>query len=208
MSKPVLTIIAGCNGSGKSTFSRNLVNDTIVPFDFDMKFKGHYDSLHDSDFREIMAQNITAQEFETFIHDAFAKRENCCYETNFDAHPLHWADIAKSHGYLTQLLFICLDTIELARERIQRRYLNNGHFVPDNIVYYKWKMGYKNLNQHYSKFDHVVLFDNSSSEQPLQALFSIKQTDAGMDICKYQEKLPRYSRRRFPNMFSLVADIV
>jgi predicted ABC-type ATPase len=38
MSKPVLLIIAGCNGSGKSTFPKPLAPDNFTPFDYDYQF--------------------------------------------------------------------------------------------------------------------------------------------------------------------------
>jgi hypothetical protein len=52
MSKPVLLIIAGCNGSGKSTFPKPLAPDNFTPFDYDYQFLRFYNSLIDSDLKE------------------------------------------------------------------------------------------------------------------------------------------------------------
>jgi predicted ABC-type ATPase len=38
MSKPILLVIAGCNGSGKSSFSKLIAPDNFLPFDYDFIF--------------------------------------------------------------------------------------------------------------------------------------------------------------------------
>jgi adenylate kinase family enzyme len=42
MSKPILLIIAGCNGSGKSTFSKMLATADFEPFDSDFHYLKNY----------------------------------------------------------------------------------------------------------------------------------------------------------------------
>lgn len=64
MSKPVLIVIAGCNGSGKSTFSKLLSPDNFIPFDYDFQFLRFYNSLIDSDIREAMAHQMAFNELE------------------------------------------------------------------------------------------------------------------------------------------------
>lgn len=88
MSKTRLIIVAGCNGSGKSTFSQTYTGN-IIPFDYVKKLKDRYDSMFDSELCSIMARNLTSSEFETAIHEAFSKSENFCYETNFDTNPMY-----------------------------------------------------------------------------------------------------------------------
>ena len=98
MPKPNLTIVAGCNGSGKSTFSKTHVKNSI-PFDFDKRLMARYDAMDDSELRDVIARNLTRNEFETAINEAFSKKESFCYETNFDANPIYWAEQAKQLGY-------------------------------------------------------------------------------------------------------------
>lgn len=89
MSKPTLLIIAGCNGSGKSSYSRWLGNDEFVPFDYDAHFARFYKSLIPSEMQHTMADNLAWQEFERQIMDAINTNGNFCYETNFNSTPLY-----------------------------------------------------------------------------------------------------------------------
>ncbi len=63
MHKPRLLVIAGCNGSGKSSFSRSLVpSDSIIPFDYAFHFLSRYKSLLEIDIKEQMAHNLASIE--------------------------------------------------------------------------------------------------------------------------------------------------
>ena len=58
MPEPYLIVVAGCNGAGKSRFSKSFVKD-IVPFDYDARFNANYQSLQPIDIRHEMANNLT-----------------------------------------------------------------------------------------------------------------------------------------------------
>ena len=57
MSKPQLLVFAGCNGSGKSTYSKSLSLNGVIPFDYDKHFLNIYNAKPDSELRERMAHN-------------------------------------------------------------------------------------------------------------------------------------------------------
>lgn len=48
MIKPRLIVVAGCNGSGKSTFSKTYVKNE-TPFDFDKRLMEKYDAMDNSE---------------------------------------------------------------------------------------------------------------------------------------------------------------
>ncbi len=204
MSQPVLIIVAGCNGAGKSTYSRALVKESIVPFDYDKRFKEIYESLRDSEFREVMAKNMTTDEFTTSITNAFSEGRDFCYETNLDSNPLHWAEIAKQHGYYVELHFFCIESIELAQQRVKSRAERNGHYVYEEVVMYKWKEGYKNLNKHYKFFDYITLIENSSPDREMEYICSLIKDEDTYKATVYADTLPKYSSRRFPDIYNLI----
>jgi predicted ABC-type ATPase len=68
MHKPRLLVIAGCNGSGKSSFSKYLVpSPNTIPFDYDSHFLSHYRALMDIDIKEQMAHNLASSDLNVEI---------------------------------------------------------------------------------------------------------------------------------------------
>lgn len=199
---PKLTIIAGCNGSGKSTTARSFLPLNVPSFDYDKRFLSHYNSMPDSDFREKMAKNITTKEFENAIADAIRSKRDFCYETNFDSYPIFWAAKFKAAGFKLNLIFFCLENQEIARHRIQVRTENKGHFVNDRTVDFKWKEGYKNINLHFGFFDHLLIVENSVNKQPYTNLVQMDENSVDM----MTEVLPDYFERRLPAIFKLIQE--
>ena len=67
---PDLTIIAGCNGAGKSAFATSFLPEGLTSFDYDRVFLEIYNSLPDSELREQFAKNQTTEDFELSIEKA------------------------------------------------------------------------------------------------------------------------------------------
>lgn len=206
MQRPNLIIIAGCNGAGKSTYSESFI-ENITPFDFDRRFIENYSSLYDSELRDVIANNMTSDQFTDQINHAFKNKMSFCYETNFNQSPLIWAQKAKDLGYKLELIFFCLDNLEIAQKRVQYRTENNGHFVPDNVIFDRWKAGYKNLNLHFSFFDYILLVDNSSENELPTELFELEKVEGDSFALRlFCHELPEYAKRRFPEIFDLIND--
>ncbi len=153
-----------------------------------------------------MAKNKTVDEFDNAINTAINNNHNFCYETNFHDQPIYWAKKARAKGYHIELHFYCLNSIELAKDRVWHRTNNNGHFVKDSVIDYKWKEGYKNLNNHFEFFDRVLMVDNSSFSQPTNMFTLLKQDDNTYDVEFYVKKIPEYAQRRFPNLHQILIE--
>jgi predicted ABC-type ATPase len=197
---PDLIIIAGCNGAGKSTFSSSFLPEGLTSFDYDRLFLENYNSLSDSELREMFAKNQTTKDFESSIDKALMHKTDFCYETNFDSHPLHWAQKFKENGYQINLIFFCLENQEIARHRIQVRTEFKGHFVDDKTIDLKWKAGYKNVNLHFQFFDNILFVDNSKQNDIYTNLFQIEKGE----IVLMTEKIPEYFKHRLPDIFKLI----
>lgn len=142
MSEPTLLIVAGCNGSGKSSFSKLLVPPGFLPFDYDFQFLKFYATLLEVDFREEMAHNMAFAELENQINFSVTNEINFCYETNFNTDPLHWPAFFKRNGYRLHLIYLCLDSIEKAKQRVAIRVENGGHFVADSEIKLRYFDGF------------------------------------------------------------------
>jgi predicted ABC-type ATPase len=173
MTDSILTVIGGCNGAGKSSFSRAITSKETFSFDYDKVYLEKYNSLYDSDIRDRMAHNMARQVLEESVEKAFNDCTDFTYETNFNSTPLYWPEKFKKAGFRLRLVFFCLNSITEAKRRVQIRVENGGHFVPDDEIIERYNQGFENLNQHWSYFDEVYLFDTSSYKQEPKFLLSI-----------------------------------
>lgn len=203
MQQPCLKIIAGCNGAGKSTYSKLFSEDT-VPFDYDKRFLERYRSMPDSELREQIAINKTTDEFTSELDNAFTTGRSFTFETNLMMPYPDWIITkAKNLGYRIEMYFFCLATEQLARDRVAIRVKNDGHFVDDRTIGIKWKEGYKNINSHYSDFDYLLFIDNSQEALPALLFEMERYAENSFALRKYCEELPEYTERRLPEIFKL-----
>lgn len=200
---PSLTIIAGCNGAGKSTFALSFLPKGQISFDFDKLFLENYRKLPDSELREKFAKDSTIQTFEEAVKNTIELNEDFCYETNFDVYPIYWAQKFKENGYNLNLIFFCIENQEMARHRVKVRTAFKGHFVDDYTIDVKWKAGYRNLNKHYQFFDKLLLVDNSIEND---VYTNILQMENGK-IELLTSKVPTYLNKRTPDLFELIEQI-
>ncbi len=173
MKIPTLTVIGGCNGAGKSSYSKAITSKKHPSFDYDKVYLKEYNSLLDSDLRDVIAHNISRGILEKSIDNAILVRDNFAYETNFNSSPLYWPEKFKSSGYSLRLVYFCLNSINEAKRRVQIRVENGGHFVPETEIRERYFFGYEHLNKCWSFFDEVYIFDTSSYKEEPKFLFSI-----------------------------------
>lgn len=176
MTKPILLVVAGCNGSGKSTFSKLIAREEFEPFDYGFWFLHHYRKLPESELRERMAHNLAFEELNKQVENALKHGQNFCYETNFNSDPLYWPSIFKENQYEVRMLFFCLDSVSEAKRRVAIRVQNGGHFVPDTEIENRYFQGFENFNDCFSYFDLIDVFDSSAYGREPQYLFSVEKS--------------------------------
>lgn len=197
---PNLIIIAGCNGAGKSTFASSFLQEGLLSFDYDRLYLEIYNSMPDSELRDVIASNEAAKEFELAVEKSLQNKSDFCYETNFDTQPLIWAEKFKENDYQINLIFFCLANQDIAKHRVRVRTEFKGHFVDNKTIDIKWKAGYKNLNMHYRFFDNILFVDNSKQNDLYSNLL---QLEGGL-VIQMIEELPEYFGHRLPDIYSLV----
>ncbi|UZO80993.1 zeta toxin family protein [Aquimarina sp. ERC-38] len=173
MRQPRLIVVAGCNGSGKSSFSNAFTDQNIKPYDYDLVYKNIYNRLIPTDFIDVMAQNLARENLELSIYKAIENRNNFCYETNFDSTPLYWPKKFKQYNYHLEIIYFSLDSITKAKERVRIRYENGGHFVPDEEIEKRYELGFININKFWNFFDKVSFFDTSNYNSIPEHIFTL-----------------------------------
>lgn len=161
MTKEII-IIAGPNGSGKTTTAKRLLKDKLIIHEFlnvDEIAKGLAPLNPESVPNE--AGKIFFRRFEQLV----LENNNFAFETTGASRLFkHLLDV-KRKGYKIHLLFLWLSTPDLAIERVSNRVKEGGHFIPDEVVFRRYHLGIKNLVHYYLPLvDTATILDNSDTD--------------------------------------------
>ncbi len=106
----------------------------------------------------------------------------------------------KENGFTLNLIFFCLENQEIVKHRVQVRTEFKGHFIDNETLNLKWKIGYNNLSKLFGFFDNLLLVDNSVTNEIYS---NILQIENGV-VEVITTKLPEYFKRRFPGIYSMI----
>lgn len=161
MNRPKLYVIAGPNGSGKTTFAEKFLPDYVACFEFinaDLIAKGLSPFIPAK--VAIKAGKILLDQ----IADCSRRKVNFAFETTLAGRSyLRLFRRVKHQGYAIHMFFLWLPTVQLALARIADRVQKGGHDIPDRDVRRRFARGVKNLFHTYRLLcDTWSIFDNST----------------------------------------------
>ncbi|MCA0370571.1 MAG: zeta toxin family protein [Proteobacteria bacterium] len=161
---PHLVVIAGPNGAGKSTSAPALLRNTL-----------HLNNFVNAD---VIAQGLCAYQPETVAIQAgriMLKRMNdlanegvdFSFETTLSSrHFASWFKKLSLNGYKIHLVYLCLDSAQLAVQRVRERVASGGHFVPERIILRRYSASLRNFFHLYTQaVDSWQLYDNSVAQE-------------------------------------------
>lgn len=155
-----LYVISGCNGAGKTTASYSVLPDLLNCKEFvnaDEIAKGL--SPFQPDKVAIDAGRIMLSR----IKDMIKHNTDFAFETTLATKSyVQFIKEAKSKGYFVTLIYLWLNSPELAIERVKTRVISGGHNIPQDVIYRRYKAGNANLSKLYMPIcDYWMIFDIS-----------------------------------------------
>lgn len=159
-------IIAGPNGAGKTTFAGEfLPNEAACPVFVNADLIAAGLAPFDPERAAFKAGRLMLTE----IHEHAQMLRNFAFETTLSGRV--YARIIpgwQKKGYCVKLLFLRLDSPELAIARVRQRVMAGGHNIPEQIIRRRFKAGLYNLENLYkSLVDEWAVYDNSGIEPKL-----------------------------------------
>lgn len=140
---PNLYIIAGCNGAGKTTASY-----TILPEILNCREFVNADSIAAglSPFNPESIAFEAGRIMLNRINQLINERADFAFETTLATRSyVSLIRKVQERDYIVTLLFLWLDSWELAKQRVANRVSEGGHNIPTEIIERRYKRGIYNL---------------------------------------------------------------
>ncbi|MCE9532697.1 MAG: zeta toxin family protein [Planctomycetes bacterium] len=161
LASPSVLAFAGCNGAGKSTSA-----EVMLP---------SYAGIETFVNADIIARGLSAFNPEGMaisaarlmlarLEELAAKRANFAFETTLSGKTyVPWLKDLRSQGYRFHLMYMWLDSPELAIRRVAERVSKGGHHIPEETIRRRYVASIRNFFNLYRPIaDYWRLYDNSS----------------------------------------------
>jgi predicted ABC-type ATPase len=166
--RPLIVVIAGSNGAGKTTFYHSHLKSSGLRFI-------NADVLA----RELEIDAYKAAEAAAAIRASLAKmRESFIFETVFSdpvGEKLDFLLDAHAGGYTVVLCFIGIASPEVSNERVAMRVSQGGHDVPVEKLMARFPRTLANLHAAIEKLPHVLVFDNGDLRTPFRQVAAFQE---------------------------------
>lgn len=191
----MLIVIAGPNGSGKTTITSEVlasewledavyINPDIVAQE---KF-GNWNSPE--------AVREAAIYCEQWRERCLANGESLIFETVMSApDKIDFIRRAKQAGYFVRIFFISTANPTINAARIARRVMKGGHDVPIPKIISRYIKSIANCAEIAPEVDRLYVYDNSLEDVKAQPLFRLRDGDMGK---QYVESVPEWAKNILP----------
>lgn len=189
--KPTLCIVAGPNGSGKtSTTIQLLANEWtedslyINPDNIAQEEFGDWNSPE--------AVMKAAKKATEMRYECLKSGKDFVFETVFSSdEKFEFVKKAKETGFFVRIFFVCTDSPEINVSRITKRFLEGGHEVPISKIISRYYKSLTNMAKVISLVDRAYIYDNSVENQLPRLLY---RTTDGKVFKQYVEDVPEWAK--------------
>jgi len=166
---PDMLIVAGCNGAGKTTVTRRFMGTRvgdhvwINPDDTTDGLIALYPEFaSDRLFPNLAAAAVSEARADCLI----ATGRDFVVETVLASKKyLDRAREARRRGMSIRMVYVALETADLAVERVRKRASRGGHDVAPDKVRKRWLSSQENLVEFIPLLSDLLIFDNSDSTE-------------------------------------------
>ena len=164
---PLVVVVAGANGAGKSTAATSLLRDSFRVTEF---INADTIAAGLSAFRPASVAIAAGRIMLERMRHLTVTRKNFAFETTLASRTLApWLAALQRDGYHVHLLFLWLKSDELAVTRVTERVRLGGHDVPAEVVRRRYRVGLQNLFRIYMPLvDSWQSYGNSEGPDPVR----------------------------------------
>ena len=190
--KPVLIVIAGPNGSGKTTITTKILHhqwmEDAVYINPDQIAK---DKFGDWNSAEAVMQSV--KYCEALREECLTERKSLIFETVLSADDkLDYIRRAKDAGFFIRIFFVSTNHPTINAARIAHRVMEGGHDVPISKIISRYFKSILNCRRISRLADRTYIYDNSADGQEAQLLFRFVY---GKLFKQYVEEIPEWASK-------------
>ena len=188
--KPVLIVIAGPNGSGKTTITSQILKhewmEDAVYINPDIVAQERYGDWNSKD-----AVMKAVQYCEALREDCLRNKKSLIFETVLSAEDkLDFIRRAKEIGFFIRIFFVSTEHPSVNASRIARRVMKGGHDVPISKIISRYYKSIVNCMKASKYADRTYVYDNTEENAEAKILFRL--TD-GKLVKQYLAELPKWT---------------
>lgn len=194
--RPTLCIVAGPNGSGKTTTTIQLLESEwsadslyINPDNIAQETFGDWNSPE----AVLKAAKLATEK----RYECLEMKQDFVFETVFSSdEKLEFVRKAKDAGFFVRLFFVCTENPSINAKRIAQRVMDGGHEVPISKIISRYYKSLDNATQAIRLVDRAYIYDNSVEDALPQLLY---RTVDGKIYKRYAEVLPEWAESLIVN---------
>lgn len=191
MRKPILIVIAGPNGSGKTSTTRLVIKhewaEQCVYINPDEIAQTKFGDWNNPD-----AVRQAVEYCEEWREQLLKDHKDFIFETVLSSDAkVDFLKRAKAEGYFIRIFFICTETPSINAARIAKRVMEGGHDVPIQKIISRYLKAIANVIRVATFADRAYFYDNSIDNQEARILF---RTTDGKLVKQYMDSIPEWAK--------------
>lgn len=197
MRKPVLIVITGPNGSGKTSTTRLVIKhewaEQCVYINPDEIAQNKF-----GDWNNPEAVRQAVEYCEEWREQLLKEHKDFIFETVLSSDgKVDFLKRAKEEGYFIRMFFICTQNPTINAARIAKRVMEGGHDVPIQKIISRYEKAILNAQKVVQFADRVYVYDNSIDNENARLLF---RSANGHFARQYIDIIPEWAETIFDSI--------
>ncbi|MBQ3631489.1 MAG: zeta toxin family protein [Prevotella sp.] len=189
--RPVLIVIAGPNGSGKTTITSKILRhewlEDAIYINPDQVAQDRF-----GDWNSPQAVLQAAEYCEQQREECLRNRQSLIFETVLSSEgKVNFIHRAKEAGFFIRLFFVSTNHPSINAARIAKRVMKGGHDVPIPKIISRYQKSIVNCKRCVTLADRMYIYDNSIDDADASLLF--RMTD-GQLFKQYTDNIPTWAQ--------------
>lgn len=188
--KPVLIVIAGPNGSGKTTVTSKILKhewmEDAVYINPDIIAQEKF-----GDWNSVNAIHQSIEYCEKLREDCLENKQSLIFETVLSRiDKVDFVKRALDNGFFVRLFFVSTASPAINASRIANRVMEGGHDVPITKIISRFQKSIANANLLAKIVDRAYFYDNSVDNEDAKLLFRFSEGNLAK---RYTDDIPEWA---------------